>query len=203
MFEHIFNSLSTFNSILIYTVLLVIPFVENVFPPSPSDLIVVLGGSLITKGTIHFFPALLFSSVGSEIGFLLLYYLGKQTDKKIIQKGKFKFLSSDALKIAENWFQKYGFIIILFNRFIPGVRSVIAYFSGISELNFKKTLTLSSISALLWHLLLLLLGIWFGENISKVDYYLNTYTNVILIIFILIIIYFVVNYFLKKKKSAS
>lgn len=179
MFEEILTSLGTYSPMYVYFILLVIPFIENIFPPSPSDVIVVIAGTLIVLGQINFIPALLISSIGSELGFIFLFFLGRTADKKIIQAGKMKFISRDALQIAENWFSKYGFGIILLNRFISGVRSVVAFFAGVSELPVKKTIILSSISSVLWHSILLALGIFFGENVHTVDKYLAIYSTVV------------------------
>lgn len=201
MFEEIFLSLGTFNPYLIYAVLLVIPFIENIFPPSPSDLIVVLGGSLIVQGTIHFIPALIVTTIGSELGFLLLYYFGMQTDKKLVRKGKLKFIPIESLETAEKWFAKYGFFIILFNRFISGIRSIISFFAGLSELEFYRTLTLSTISALLWNIILLSLGIIFGENIALADNAMNTYSSIIFIVLTGMSLFFVIKFFWKKKRA--
>lgn len=201
MFEEIFLSLGTFNPYLIYAILLVIPFIENIFPPSPSDLIVVLGGSLIVQGTIHFIPALIVTTIGSELGFLLLYYFGMQTDKKLVRKGKLKFIPIESLETAEKWFAKYGFFIILFNRFISGIRSIISFFAGLSELEFYRTLTLSTISALLWNIILLSLGIIFGENIALADNAMNTYSSIIFIVLTGMSLFFVIKFFWKKKRA--
>jgi membrane protein DedA with SNARE-associated domain len=203
MFEEIFLSLGSFNPFLIYAILLVIPFIENIFPPSPSDLIVVLAGSLIVQGTIHFIPALIVTTIGSEIGFLTLYYFGMQTDKKLVRKGKLKFIPIESLDTAEQWFQKYGFFIILFNRFIPGIRSIISFFAGLSELEFYRTLLLSTISAIFWNGILLSLGLLFGENIAMVDRAMNTYSTIILIIISLVAIFFTLRYFFRKKKATT
>lgn len=184
----------------VYFILLVIPFIENIFPPSPSDVIVVIAGTLIVLGQINFIPALIVASAGSEVGFLLLFFLGRQADKKIIQAGKMKFISRDALATAEKWFNKYGFAIILMNRFISGVRSIIAFFAGVSELPVKKTVLLSSVSSILWHAALLALGVFFGENIHTIDRYLAIYSTVVTIIIITgiaVACYF----FFRKKKS--
>jgi len=201
MFEELLTSMSTFSPLLILAVLLVMPFVENIFPPAPSDFIVVLGGTLIVSGTIGFVPSLIITSIGSEIGFLFLYYLGTQTDKKLVRKGKVRFISVEALDQAENWFQRFGFLIILFNRFIPGIRSVISFFAGLSELNLKRTLALSSISAVLWNIILLSLGMVFAKNLNKVDHILRTYTLLVLSIIALIVAFFAVKYFIKKKRK--
>lgn len=179
MFESLISIISTAPPLLVYCILLAIPFVENIFPPSPSDIIIVIGGSLIAKGTIAFVPALLLTALGSELGFLFLYYLGSQTDRKLVHSGRFKFLSIEAVDVAERWFQRYGYFIILFNRFISGIRSVISFFAGMSQLSFNRTLVLSSVSSVLWHLLLLLLGYFFGSNVKVVDHYLNLYAGII------------------------
>lgn len=161
-------------AIAVYAILFVFPFIENIFPPSPSDLIILVGATLIGR-TIDFIPALLLTSISSEIGFLFLYYLGAQTDRKLLRAGKLKFISLDALDTAEKWFAKYGFIIILFNRFISGIRSVIAFFAGVSELPLKRTIILSSISSVLWHLTLLTCGVLFARHIHKVDRMIEHY----------------------------
>lgn len=200
MFEEILTSIGTYSPMYVYFILLVIPFIENIFPPSPSDVIVVIAGTLIVLGQINFIPALIVASAGSEIGFLLLFFLGRQADKKIIQAGKMKFISRDALATAEHWFNKFGFVIILMNRFISGVRSIIAFFAGVSELPVKKTILLSSASSILWHAALLALGVFFGENIHTIDRYLAIYSTVVTIIIITGIAgacYF----FFRKKKS--
>ncbi|MDP3682662.1 MAG: DedA family protein [Ignavibacteria bacterium] len=199
MFEHLFSSLSTYDPLLIYSLIIIIPFIENLFPPSPSDIVVVLAGSLIVNGTINFFAALLLSTIGSEIGFMALYYIGLQTDRKLIHTGKLKFISPEAVIKAEEWFVKYGFLLILFNRFLSGIRAVISFFAGLSELNVKRTIIFSSLGSIVWNAILLGLGILFGYNLSTIDYFLSTYTKGILIITAIIAIYFLVKYLLKRK----
>ncbi|MDP3149911.1 MAG: DedA family protein [Ignavibacteria bacterium] len=199
MFEHIFTSLSSYDPLLIYSLILLIPFIENLFPPSPSDIVVVLAGSLIVNGTINFFAALVLSTIGSEIGFMVLYYIGLQTDRKLIHTGKLKFISHEAVIKAEDWFIKYGFMLILFNRFLSGIRAVISFFAGLSELNVWRTIIFSSLGSIVWNAILLGLGILFGYNLSTIDYFLSTYTKGILIITAVIAIYFLVKYLLKRK----
>lgn len=199
MFEHLFSSLSTYDPLLIYSLIIIIPFIENLFPPSPSDIVVVLAGSLIANGTINFFAALVLSTIGSEIGFMALYYIGLQTDRKLIHTGKMKFISTESVIKAEQWFTKYGYALILFNRFLSGIRAVISFFAGLSELNVKRTILFSSLGSVVWNAILLGLGILFGYNLSTIDRFLSTYTKGILIITIVIAIYFLVKYLLKRK----
>ena len=187
----------------IYIVLFLFAYVENVFPPSPSDFVVVIGGSLIATEAIHFFPTLLLTSLGSVLGFMTLYFIGSQLDKKVIRAGKIKFISVEALDKAEKWFIKYGYTIILANRFLPGTRSVISFFAGLSELKAKKTALLAAISALVWNSIIIYLGIIFGNNIAVDDFYLSRYQEIVLIITAAIIIFFVVRYFILRKKTPN
>jgi membrane protein DedA with SNARE-associated domain len=201
MIEEILSRITSLTPFWLYFALFAFAYIENIFPPSPSDLVVVVGGSLIAAGAIEFIPTLVLTSLGSVLGFMTLYYLGKQLDKKVIRSGRFKFISIEALDKAEKWFLKYGYFVILANRFMPGTRSVISFFAGMSNLNIKKTVVLASISAIAWNILILYLGIFFGKNIEIVDYYLSTYNRVFIIITVAIVLFFVVRYFIQKKKK--
>ncbi|MHB8579491.1 MAG: DedA family protein [Ignavibacteriaceae bacterium] len=201
MIESILDLFSHLNPIWIYFALFLFAFIENVFPPSPSDLVVIVGGSLIATDSLHFVPTLLFTSAGSVVGFMSLFYIGSQLDKKIVRTGKIKFISVKGLEKAENWFGKFGYIIILANRFLPGTRSIISLFAGLSELKFKKTAILATISALLWNTIIIYLGFVFGKNIHKVDNYISTYSNFILAITIFVAAIFIVRYIFKSRKK--
>jgi membrane protein DedA with SNARE-associated domain len=204
MIESILNHISDLSPFLIYVVLFLSSFVENVFPPSPSDLVVVIGGSLIATEAIKFFPTLIFTTMGSVLGFMTLYYIGSLVDKKVIRAGKMKFISAEAVEKAEKWFNKWGYKVILANRFLPGTRSVISFFAGVSELKFFKTVLLASISAFVWNTIIIYLGILFGNNIEQVDFYLSRYQTVVLILTGIVILFFAIRYFFfSKKKKAS
>jgi membrane protein DedA with SNARE-associated domain len=200
MFEDILNSLSSFSPLWIYVCLFLFSFIENIFPPSPSDVVIVIAGTLISAGTIDFIPTIFITTIGSVLGFMTLFFIGTQVDKKIIERGRFKFLSREALEKAEKWFSKYGYWIILGNRFLSGTRAVISFFAGLSELNYKKTILLSLISSTIWNLLIISLGVLFGNNASIVDKYLKTYSNIVLIVVAIVIVLFIIRYIIKGRK---
>jgi membrane protein DedA with SNARE-associated domain len=202
MVEEILNQISGASPLIIYLSLFFFSYIENVFPPSPSDLVVVVGGSLISTGVIEFIPTLIITSIGSVLGFLTLYYVGSQLDKKVVRTGKVKWISIEALNKAESWFNKYGYYVILANRFMPGTRSVISFFAGVSELKIKKTILFASLSAFAWNAIIIYLGIIFGDNVPLVDSYLSTYSNVAIIITAVIVLIFVIKFiFFRKKKK--
>lgn len=201
MIEDILSYISKLTPFWIYISLFAFAYIENVFPPSPSDLVVVIGGSLVGTGTIVFMPTLIVTTVGSVLGFMTLFFIGWMLDKKVIKSGKLKFISIEAVLKVEKWFHKYGYWIIAVNRFLPGTRSVVSFFAGMSRLNIKKTVILSTGSALLWNFLIIYLGMKFGENVQKVDSWIETYSNIVIVVTALIIIFFVVRHFFFNKKK--
>ena len=203
MFESILDQISTYPPLWIYAVLFFFSFIENVFPPSPSDLVVLVGGTLISTGVIHFIPTLILTTLGSIIGFMVLFYLGSAVDKKVIHSGKLKFIPIDAVDKVEAWFNKYGYWVILVNRFLPGTRSVISFFSGLSHLKVEKTVVLATISAFAWNAIILYLGIVFGDNVKVVDDYLSTYSNIVIAITVAIVLFFIIRNFVRKKKAKT
>lgn len=202
MFESILNQISTFPPVWIYITLFLFAFVENVFPPSPSDLVIVIGGTLVGTGDLSFILSLIFATLGSITGFMLMFYIGSTVDKKVIHSGRFRFIPLNSIDKVETWFRKYGYMVIVANRFMPGTRAVISFFAGISNLEAKKTIFLCFSSALAWNILMLYLGFIFGDNVAKVDEYLTTYSNIVIVVTILIILFFVFRFFLRKRKSA-
>jgi membrane protein DedA with SNARE-associated domain len=203
MFENILNQISTFPPLWIYLTLFFFAFVENVFPPSPSDLVIVVGGSLVGAGSISFIISIISATLGSILGFMLMFYIGSTVDKKVIQAGRFKYIPVNSIEKVETWFRKYGYMVIVANRFMPGTRAVISFFAGISNLEPKRTIILCLVSAFAWNLIMLYLGYIFGDNVELVDRYLTTYSNIVIAVTIAVILFFALRFFFRKRKSVD
>ncbi|MFZ2324772.1 MAG: DedA family protein [Ignavibacteriaceae bacterium] len=201
MIEELLARISDLTPIWIYILLFTFAYVENLFPPSPSDIVIVIGGSLIATSYLNFIPALVFATGGSTAGFLTAFAIGWQLDKKIVHSGKLKFINVESIEKVETAFRKYGYYLIIANRFLPGTRAVISFFGGMSRLDIHKTLILSALSSLLWDIVLLSLGIVFGKNVAVVDTYLGTYSNIVVAVSIVLVLFFVGKYFYNKKKK--
>jgi membrane protein DedA with SNARE-associated domain len=201
MLEQVLSYLQTLDPVWIYFVLFFFSFIENVFPPSPSDAVVVIGATLIAGSTLGFIPILVITSIGSALGFILMYFLGKLFGEKILRTGRLKFIDQDSLFRIDNWFRKYGYELILANRFLPGTRSVISFFSGMHELRIVKTFIYSAISAFLWNAVIIYAGMKLGQNIEKIDFYMTAYSNIILSLTLLVIAFFIFRFFYKRRKK--
>lgn len=200
MLQEILSYISTLDPAVVYLVLFFFAFIENIFPPSPSDVVLVIGSTLIANTPIGFIPILLITSVGSGIGFIAMYYIGEFMGEKLIRKGKLKFLKKESLDKTDGWFSKYGYNLILLNRFMPGTRAVISFFCGVHRLQPTKTFIFAAFSSFVWNAILISLGIALGNNIELIDKYLGTYSNIGLAV-TAIVIAFILYKIWKKKKS--
>jgi len=201
MFETILTQFSDLTPFWIYLTIFFFAYIENLFPPSPSDIVVVIAGSLVATGSLNLIPTFLFATSGSLLGFLTAFIIGWQFDKRLIHSGKIKFINVQSVEKVENAFRKYGYYLIVANRFLPGTRAVISFFAGMSRLNVNKTTLLSLISSAIWNAFLIYLGIAFGNNVDVIDSYLKTYSNIILIITGIVILFFAIKFFITKRKN--
>lgn len=186
----------------LYFTLFFIAFLENLFPPAPSDLVIAFGGSLVGIGKLGFVATLVSATLGSTAGFIVMYYVGFLLGKKLIDAGKPRFLPFDKIKQVENWFSRYGYWLVVSNRFLSGTRAVISFFVGLSELPIQITIPLCVVSALLWNSILIYGGYLLGHNWRELGHYLDIYGIVILIIILGMAVLFVVGY-LTRRKHAS
>ena len=199
IFIEFFNNLNPF---WIYVSLFAIAYIENIFPPAPSDLMIVAGGSLIGLGRIDFFPALIAATLGSTAGFLTMYKVGEWFGESIIEKDKWKFIPKAQVHIVEAWFHKYGFWLIVANRFLSGTRAVISVFAGLSELSLKTTTGLSFVSSMLWNGILIYAGLLLGKNWSLIGLYLATYSQFVTAALITLAIGMIIVWFYRRNHKS-
>ncbi len=201
MFESTIEILSSVPWFWVLVIAFFTTLIENLFPPAPGDSVIVFAGTLIAIGSVGFVPLLIATTLGSVVGFVIMFLLGRNVDEKIMHSSVFSFISRDGVKKVEGWFQKYGYALIIANRFLSGTRAVISFFAGMSHLIFWKTVVLSALSALLWNGILLALGALFGEHLEEIFHYMELYGKILLPIGGVIIIGLVINWYIKNRKS--
>jgi membrane protein DedA with SNARE-associated domain len=201
--ESFIQLLQSFDPALVCLALFAVAFLENIFPPSPSDMAIVFGGTLVGIGRIGFPEALLSATAGSTLGFVAMYAIGKWFGRNILEQRKIRFLPLDSVHKVESWFVKYGYWIIIANRFLAGTRAVVSFFAGMSGLKLPVTTLLCLLSALIWNSLLITGGYLLGNNWERIGFYISTYSQVVTGLVVLIVIIFVARYFAKSSRKAS
>ncbi len=199
--QELIRRLSALDPLWVYLSASGIAFLENIFPPLPSDVLVLFVGSLAGIGTIDFTVALLATTLGSTLGFVVMYKVGDWFGLRILETGRLKFIPVEYVHKIEGWFRKYGYVLIVVNRFLSGTRAVVSFFAGMSELSLTATTILSFVSALMWNFLLLFAGLKLGENWQEVAVYIETYSKAITGILLMVVVLIIVRYVLKRSTA--
>lgn len=136
MLEWVQNTMSSLG----YPGIALLMFIENIFPPIPSELIMPLAGFTAVRGDLSFVGVVLAGALGSLLGQLPLYYLGRWVgeDKLVAwadRYGKWLTVSGKDIRRADDWFDKHGHKTVFFARLVPGVRSLISIPAGLSEMH--------------------------------------------------------------------
>ena len=179
-----------------------IAYIENVFPPSPSDVLLVFAGTMIGVGTVGFTTSLLVATAGSTAGFVSAYLLGRYFEGHVVSGRFSRFLPANAIHQVEGLFQRYGYGVIVANRFLAGTRAIVSFFAGMSRMNLLKTTVLCAISAAVWNAMLLYLGKLFAGNWRTVAEYLQVYSVVVTAIVGVALAVYLWLYFRRRKQSS-
>ncbi|MEI7825374.1 MAG: DedA family protein [Chlorobiaceae bacterium] len=210
MLESVIAWLQHADPFVVYLFLFLIAFLENVVPPIPGDVPVAFIGYLISTSSITFAGALIWSSLGSTAGFMLVYMLSKHLGLKLYAEGEssvthwlsksvHRFFPPSDMVLLRQKFATHGYLAILANRFLFGSRAVISVMAGLMHLKTALVLLAALTSAFAWNVLLLYGGYLLGSNWQDIGSYAAMYSIPVTIAFVLMV-FFVVWKFLKERK---
>ncbi|MCS4297616.1 membrane protein DedA with SNARE-associated domain [Acinetobacter sp. BIGb0196] len=177
-------------------------FLDNVFPPIPSEVIMPSAGFAASKGQLLLSGVIIAGSFGSLLAAALLYWVGRKIPNQSIfnwvdRYGKYLFIKSEDVKKALDWFEKYGHRVVFFGRMVPAVRSLISIPAGMSHMPFWKFMLYSSVGTIIWTTFLACVGYYFGNNIELMQQIFSRVGYVIIVIVLILVAYF----FYKKSKA--
>lgn len=181
--------------------------IENIFPPIPSEVILTFGGFMTTKSTMTVWGVILSSTVGSVLGAIVLYSIGRWLNPERLERwlsgrlGRILRLKKEDVQKADNWFSKRGKLTVFFCRFIPIVRSLISIPAGMARMNMGVFLLLTALGTALWNTVLVYLGMLFGASWETVAGYFNTYSILAAAVFAVVIVLFAFFYYNRRIKG--
>ena len=184
--------------------------IENIFPPIPSEVILAFGGFMTTITELNTVGVIISATLGSTIGAIVLYLIGKILNKERLEKivsgkiGKVLRLKKSDIEKADKWFDTKGQKTVFICRFIPIVRSLISIPAGMSEMKIWKFLLYTVLGSTIWNTVLVCLGRALGESWEIVVNIFDKFSNVILVILIIAFVAFVVWWFgFRKNKKTN
>jgi membrane protein DedA with SNARE-associated domain len=139
-------------------------FVEGVFTPLPSELIMPFAGYLTSTGELSFVPVILVGSLGATAGSTIAYLIGRKLGRPFLDRyGRYLGFGADSLYKADAWFAKWGNYGILIGHAIPGIRSIISFPAGITRMNIRMFALFTFLGATVWNTVLVTAGFFLGE----------------------------------------
>lgn len=180
-------------------------FIENIFPPIPSEIILTFGGFMTTTTDLTITGMVIAATTGSVAGAGVLYGLGRmfsveKVEKFISRWGYILRLKVEDIQNASDWFEKRGYVTVFICRMIPLLRSLISIPAGMAEMKFSFFLLYTTIGTLIWNIILVLTGALLGENWGSILKYMSYYSNFTFLI-LLVSALSAITYFYLKKRS--
>ncbi|WP_424184532.1 DedA family protein [Actinokineospora sp. G85] len=167
---------------------------ENLFPPLPSEVFLPLAGFAAGQGRISLVSALVFTTLGSVLGALALYWLGVKLGTERLQalaKRLPLFRESDVDK-ANAFFDRHGGKAVLLGRMLPVFRSLISIPAGVNRMPVWKFAGLTLLGSAVWNSLFVLAGYLLGDNWHRIEPYSAVFEYTVLGIAVAAVAWFTV-----------
>lgn len=174
-------------------------FLENVFPPIPSELIMPLAGYLATRGDMNILFVIFAGTIGSLLGTLPWYYLGKRLGHDGVRKlasrhGRWLTMHTSDIDVASEKFKRHGNTSVLLGRLIPTVRTLISVPAGVANMPMGEFLLFSAIGTFVWTTALAMAGYLLGQAYEVVADYVDPVSTTVLVGLISLYVYRVVTF---------
>lgn len=165
-------------------------FLENLFPPIPSELIMPLGGFYVHQGQLALIPVVLAGLIGTVLGALPWYGIGRLINEERIEQwlerhGRWIGISAQEFHRSHTWFNRYGTALVFWGRLVPGIRTLISVPAGIELMPLTPFLIWTTAGSLIWTLLLTLAGMALGEGYANVELWIEPVAKAIKVILVL------------------
>lgn len=177
-------------------------FLENLFPPIPSEVILPLAGVTAAGPNQTYLGMLLASIGGSLVGAWLLYGLGRLLGP---QRLRTIFIKLPLLNVQDydktvEWMDKHGHKGVFFGRMVPGVRSLISIPAGLYAMPIGVFTLLTLAGSAIWNTVFVTIGYFMGSNWTVIEPYTDVFSNVVYGIVAVIIAWFLIRLVVREVK---
>jgi len=148
-----------------YYAVFILMVLESACIPIPSEVTMVFGGFLVSRGRLDFFWVGMLGTLANVLGSWLAYWVGLVGGRPLIDRwGKYIFLRKHEIDRAEVWFEKHGEAAVFVSRLLPVVRTFISLPAGVAKMPFAKFTLYTFLGCLPWTFALTWAGFLLGEN---------------------------------------
>lgn len=145
---------------------------ESIFPPIPSELILLLAGSNVAAGRFGYVGGVIASTVGSVIGAYVLYGIGRALSEDRLERflstvGRVVGLKRSDVHKGFVWFERHGSLVLFFGRLVPVVRSVVSIPAGAEKMSLVRFTVLTAAGSVIWNAIWVAIGWGLGNEWEK------------------------------------
>ena len=197
-------AVETMDSLGSFGVFLLI-FLENLFPPIPSEVILPLAGVAAAGPNNAYWAMLLASVTGSVVGAWLLYGIGRLLGPERLRKIviRLPLVHVGDYDKSVDFMDRHGYKAIFFGRFVPGIRSLISIPAGLYAMPVGMFTLLTAAGSAIWNTIFLTIGYYMGSNWTVIEPYTDIFSNVAYAIVALVILVFLVRLILRERKRRA
>lgn len=183
-------------------------FVETVFPPIPSEIIMPLAGIHAAQHGASLWGMMLAGTMGAMLGntlwFVIAWKLGlSRFEKFLIRYGRVLTIDETELQRGRQLFDRYGGGIVGVGRILPTVRSLISVPAGLVRMNAVRFLFYSSLGTFVWTMGLTLAGYFLGNRFTEIDKLLGPLSTAVIVVVFAIYFYRVITWNRRKRSDAK
>ena len=167
---------------------------ESIFPPIPSELVLPLAGFAASRGDLQLVAAVVWTTLGSLVGALVLYLLGARLGEDRLRAAarRIPLVRESDLDTVDAWFTRHGGKAVFFGRIVPGVRSLISVPAGVARMPLARFVLLSTAGSLVWNSLLITAGYALGSRWEVVQSWVGRFQEVVVVLVVVLLLVAVV-----------
>ena len=174
-------------------------FLENVFPPIPSEIIMGLAGIEVGQGQMNFEAVVFAGTVGSTLGNYAWYLLGRfygfrRLEGFVNRWGRWLTLEWEDIQKINRLFTRHGGKIVFVLRFMPAFRTIVSLPAGLFRMGHLRFLIATFAGAMIWNVILTGAGYYLGRNVSKIDDYVGPISTAAIAAIVLFYVYRVITW---------
>lgn len=178
---------------------------DSIIPILPSEVILPLAGFAANKGSINLYAALVWTTIGSVVGSLIMYYIGAAfgRDRVVAWAAKIPLVKVSEIERTEAWFRRHGGKSVFFGRMIPVFRSLISIPAGLERMSLPRFIGYTAAGSAIWNTIFVLAGYGLGAHWDIVERYGSLFTDLVVGLIVLAIGYFVVSRLIRRRREGA
>ncbi|MCD6587211.1 MAG: VTT domain-containing protein [Candidatus Fermentibacteraceae bacterium] len=156
-------------------------FIETLFPPFPGDILYIAMSGL---GAARNIPVVLLwipGFLGCMVATLLLYRVGTSSKLEKLESLVVRTSGKDGWDRSKRLLARHGAWLLVFSRFIPGIRSLLVVAAASSGMKKSAVLGFTASSVVLWYGLMVTAGTILGAELNSASEFMSDLTAVLLI----------------------